>query len=87
MLLPFTLAEEEGGEVAVLFPGDVYSPLMEDPVRCEFFDDEIDSLGSFDLLTQRRTKNLEEALLLPALELPLAGQLIEGGNPVVFPLA
>ncbi len=48
---------------------DVYSPLMEDPVRCEFFDDEIDSLGSFDLLTQRRTKNLEEALLLPALEL------------------
>ena len=54
---------------------DVYSPLMEDPVRCEFFDDEIDSLGSFDLLTQRRTKNLEEALLLPALELlPGAGR-------------
>ncbi len=54
---------------------DVYSPLMEDPVRCEFFDDEMDSLGSFDLLTQRRTKNLEEALLLPALELlPGAGR-------------
>ena len=27
---------------------DVFSPLMEQPVRCEFFDDEIDSLGTFD---------------------------------------
>ena len=48
---------------------DVFSPLMEEPVRCEFFDDEIDSLGSFDILTQRRTKNLDTTLLLPALEL------------------
>ena len=48
---------------------DVFSPLMEEPVRCEFFDDEIDSLGAFDLLTQRRTRNLESALLLPACEL------------------
>jgi len=48
---------------------DVFSPLMEEPVRCEFFDDEIDSLGSFDILTQRRTKNLETARLLPAAEL------------------
>ncbi len=48
---------------------DVFSPLMEDPVRCEFFDDEIDSLGAFDITTQRRTKNLDEALLLPAAEL------------------
>ena len=49
---------------------DVFSPTMDEPVRCEFFDDEIDSLGSFDLLTQRRTKNLDAALLLPACELP-----------------
>ena len=48
---------------------DVFSPLMEEPVRCEFFDDEIDSLGSFDTATQRRTKNLASALLLPAAEL------------------
>ena len=53
---------------------DVFSPLMEEPVRCEFFDDEIDSLGSFDTATQRRTKNLDSALLLPAAELlPEAG--------------
>ncbi|MBD5162594.1 MAG: transcription-repair coupling factor [Oscillibacter sp.] len=48
---------------------DVFSPLMDEPVRCEFFDDEIDSLGSFDILTQRRTKNLSSARLLPAAEL------------------
>ncbi|MBE6962236.1 MAG: transcription-repair coupling factor [Ruminococcaceae bacterium] len=47
---------------------DVFSPLMEEPVRCELFDDEIDSLGAFDTTTQRRTRNVEEALILPAAE-------------------
>ena len=47
---------------------DVFSPLMDQPVRCEFFDDEIDSMGSFDPATQRRTANVTSALLLPAAE-------------------
>ncbi|WP_418736664.1 transcription-repair coupling factor [Dysosmobacter sp.] len=47
---------------------DVFSPLMEQPVRCEFFDDEIDSLGLFNPGTQRRTENVSAALLLPAAE-------------------
>ncbi|MCI9331158.1 MAG: transcription-repair coupling factor [Oscillibacter sp.] len=47
---------------------DVFSPLMDQPVRCEFFDDEIDSMGAFDPGTQRRTVNLDEALILPAAE-------------------
>ena len=47
---------------------DVFSPLMEQPVRCEFFDDEIDSMGTFDPGTQRRTSNVDTALLLPAAE-------------------
>ena len=47
---------------------DVFSPLMEQPVRCEFFDDEIDSMGTFDPGTQRRTANVDSALLLPAAE-------------------
>ena len=47
---------------------DVFSPLMEQPVRCEFFDDEVDSMGTFDPGTQRRTANVEKALLLPAAE-------------------
>lgn len=45
---------------------DVFSPLMEQPVRCEFFDDEIDSMGVFDPTTQRRTGNVKSVLLLPA---------------------
>ena len=53
---------------------DVFSPLMDEPVRCEFFDDEIDSMGAFDVATQRRTRNVDAALLLPAAELlPDAG--------------
>ncbi|MEG2176417.1 MAG: transcription-repair coupling factor [Oscillibacter sp.] len=47
---------------------DVFSPLMDQPVRCEFFDDEIDSMGVFDPATQRRVKNVKSALLLPAAE-------------------
>ncbi|MCI9608875.1 MAG: transcription-repair coupling factor [Oscillibacter sp.] len=47
---------------------DVFSPLMDQPVRCEFFDDEIDSMGAFDPGTQRRTANLDYAQILPAAE-------------------
>ena len=56
---------------------DVYSPMMDQPVRIEFFDDEVDSMGTFDPSTQRRVKNVHEARLLPAAEvLPGAA---EGG--------
>ncbi len=48
---------------------DVFSPMMDQPVRCDFFDDEIDSMGLFDLTTQRRSKNVTSALLLPVLEI------------------
>ncbi len=47
---------------------DVFSPLMDQPVRCEFFDDEIDSMGAFDPGTQRRTVNLDSVRILPAAE-------------------
>ena len=45
---------------------DIFSPHAEHPVRCEFFDDEIDAMGVFDTATQRRIHNISEALLLPA---------------------
>ena len=47
---------------------DVFSPAEKQPVRLEFFDDEIDSMGSFDPATQRRTENIDSCLLLPAQE-------------------
>ena len=48
---------------------DVYSPEMDSPVRCEFFDDEIDAMGAFDPATQRRIRNIHEARFLPAEEI------------------
>ena len=48
---------------------DVFSPGEDAPVRCEFFDDQIDAMGTFDVVTQRRTRNIEEAQLLPAGEI------------------
>ena len=47
---------------------DVYSPALENPLRIEFFGDEIDAMGLFDPLTQRRIENVEEATLLPVAE-------------------
>ena len=47
---------------------DVYSPACEQPIRAEFFGDELDAMGFFDPITQRRTENADEAVLLPVAE-------------------
>ena len=47
---------------------DFFSPFSSDPVRIEFWGDEIDSMSSFDVLTQRRTDPLESCTVLPAAE-------------------
>ncbi len=54
---------------------DVFSPGEERPLRCEFFDDELDSMGEFETATQRRVLNRQRAHILPAGELlPFAGE-------------
>ena len=47
---------------------DVFSPACDEPLRAEFFGDELDAMGFFDPLTQRRTGNADEAVLLPVAE-------------------
>ncbi len=47
---------------------DIFGAGMAEPVRAEFFGDEIDAMGAFDPATQRRTRNVTEALVLPAAE-------------------
>ncbi len=47
---------------------DFFSPQSKDPVRIEFWGDEADSVAFFDLETQRRTKEIEEAFVAPARE-------------------
>ncbi len=57
---------------------DFFSPSAGQPVRVEFFGDEVDSMGSFDPISQRRTGNLTSAALLPAAE--VLPQLAPGGT-------
>ena len=47
---------------------DVYAPTYDAPVRAEFWGDELDTMGFFDPMTQRRTENIAEAVLLPVAE-------------------
>lgn len=58
---------------------DIFSPSYDAPVRIEFFGDELDAMGFFDPLTQRRTENTEEVTLLPICETQPA--LHPGGIP------
>lgn len=58
---------------------DFFSPARENPIRAEFFGDELDSMGLFDPGTQRRTENLREAQLLPVSE--VLPQFAPGGIP------
>ncbi len=56
---------------------DVFSPEMTQPIRAEFFGDELDAMGRFDPVSQRRTENITRATLLPAAE--LLPQMTPGG--------
>lgn len=48
---------------------DVFPPKSENPVRIEFFGDDIDRISAFDLLTQRRIENLDSVEIPPAREI------------------
>lgn len=47
---------------------DIFPPNMESPVRFELFDDEIDSIRTFDVMSQRSLDKLEQVRILPACE-------------------
>ena len=47
---------------------DVYSPAHPLPVRVEFWDRDVDSMGLFDVSSQRRTARLDRAVFLPVQE-------------------
>ena len=44
---------------------DIFSPAADQPFRCEFFGDELDTMGYFDPATQRRTENADRVVVLP----------------------
>lgn len=47
---------------------DIFSPYSENPYRIEFFDDEVDSVRSYDYISQRTLSSLESAVILPCRE-------------------
>ena len=47
---------------------DFFTPGYPNPVRCEFWGDDIDSMGFFDIDSQRRIEPIDSCTVLPAAE-------------------
>ncbi|WED20809.1 transcription-repair coupling factor [Vibrio sp. JC009] len=56
---------------------DLYPMGSSDPFRIDFFDDEIDSIRTFDPESQRTIEEIKEIRLLPAHEFPTSKEAIE----------
>ena len=53
---------------------DVFPPHLDHPVRMEFFGDDIDRMSFFDVMSQRRTDDMEELTLAPVREMILGAE-------------
>ena len=58
---------------------DIFPLTEENPWRIELWGDEIDSIRSFDVESQRSIENLEEIIIYPATEMVLDEQTIAAG--------
>lgn len=58
---------------------DIYPVIEECPYRIELWDDEIDSVRSFDVESQRSIENVEAIRVYPATEVILTKNIIESG--------
>ena len=60
---------------------DFFSPAYQQPVRIEFWGDDVDTMGFFDISDQRRTESAGECRILPAAETLVS--LADGGAGVL----
>uniref|UniRef100_A0A831UDW8 Transcription-repair-coupling factor n=1 Tax=Geobacter metallireducens TaxID=28232 RepID=A0A831UDW8_GEOME len=60
---------------------DIFPPGFEQPVRIEFFGDFVETIRSFDPLSQRSLAPLEELLLLPSREMVLTEDVLQAAGP------
>ena len=58
---------------------DVFDLTEENPYRIELWGDEVDSIRSFDVLSQRSIEKLESISIFPATEFVMTGERIEQG--------
>ena len=56
---------------------DVFSPTGSNPVRIEFFDDEVDSIREFDVNTQMSLSNISDCVICPVRELVYDNEIKE----------
>jgi len=62
---------------------DIFPPLEQNPLRIEFFDNEIESIRFFDPATQRSWKESDRVLLTPATDIPVGrSTLLKAGERV-----
>ncbi len=60
---------------------DIFPPNLSGPVRIEFFGDTVETIRTFDPLTQRSLHPLEELVLLPSREIILTDDVLDGIAP------
>ncbi len=58
---------------------DVFDLTEENPYRIELWGDEVESIRSFDILSQRSIEKLERITIYPACEMILSGERLERG--------
>ena len=58
---------------------DIFDLTQENPVRIELWGDEIESIRSFDILSQRSIEQLSEISIFPATEMILSKSVLEKG--------
>lgn len=71
-LLGYSRTEQVEGEGQFAVRGgivDIFSPSYPNPFRVDFFGDEIDLIGFFDITSQRRYENADTVNILPVYEL------------------
>jgi len=66
------------GGIVDIFPID-----KEEPIRIEFFDDEIDTIRTFDVLSQRSIQRISEIIINPAREILLDDAALKRGYELI----
>ena len=74
---PVPLVEDRGGFAARGGILDIFPPNLPHPVRIEFFGDFVETIRTFDPLTQRSLHPMEELVLLPSREVILAPEVMK----------
>ena len=65
---------------------DIFSVNYDQPLRIEFFDDEIESIRFFDISTQISVKKAQKATILPASDIILTSEQVKNGCEKIYDL-